>query len=271
MRLAMLLSVLLCAAIAAPAAAQKTEDEARLVFTMGIGYTAGADLWNVEDQPILRPGAGFDLVDLDRNINGSIGILFSGMYFPKPSLGFVGEVFFMGIGLEDACGVVSTSPDPRTEEICASIDGATKSSSAVLLSVGPVLRAGADQPISPYIRGQVGLLFSNLSPITTAGTIFVVTDPSTGQGQEFQAVIYNDPSSTRVTPGFVFGAGITTALGKGWQLRLEARDNLVEIATVAGPTPPGVDTPEIVNKWKNLFSIVVAADIVLEKKRGRRY
>lgn len=270
MRTPFLLAAVGILAAASPASAQKTEDEARLVFTMGLTYTGGSDLWSVEDQPILVPGAGFDLIDINRRISSGIGVLFSGMYFPKPSLGFVGEVFFLGVGLEDQCAVASPTPNPRTEQLCSSIDGATKSSSAVMMSVGPVLRAGADQPISPYVRAQVGLLFSNLSPVSTSGTV-VVTDPGTGAQEYLQYVVYTDPSSTRVTPGFVFGGGVTAVIGKGWQLRTEVRDNLVQIATVAGPTSPGSDDPEIVNEWKNLWSIVLAADIVLEKKRGRRY
>ncbi len=266
MRTPLVLAVIGTLVLSQPAAAQKTEDEARLVFTMGLSYTNGTDLWSVEDQPILVPGTGFDLIDLDRNVKSGIGVLFSGMYFPKPALGFVGEVFFTGVGLEDACQPSSPSPNDRTVEVCSSIDGATKSSSAVLLTLGPVFRAAADQSISPYVRAQVGLLFSNLSPITTAGT---VVDPV--DGQIWQYVVYDDPSSTRITLGFVFGGGATAVLGKGWQLRAEVRDNLVQIATVAGPTNPGSDAPEIVNQWKSLWSIVIGADIVLEKKRGRRY
>lgn len=270
MRAPILLALLGSVAAAMPAAAQKTEDEARLVFTMGVTYTGQSDLWSVQDQPVLVLPAGFDLIDLNRSISGGVGLLFSGMYFPKPALGFVGEAFFMGIGLQDQCTVASPTPNQRTQQLCSSIDGATKSSSAVLLSFGPVLRAGANQPISPYIRAQVGLLISNLSPILTAGTI-VVTDSSTGQGEYLQAVVYSDPSGTRVTAGFVFGGGVTAVIGKGWQLRTEVRDNLVQIATVAGPTAPGDDSPDIVNEWKNLWSIVLGADVVLEKKRGRRY
>jgi hypothetical protein len=272
MRTPILLAALGIVAASAPASAQKTEDEARLVFTMGLTYTGASDLWSVEDQPILvpAPGPGFDLIDIDRNVSSSLGILFSGMYFPKPAFGLAAELFFMGIGLEDECTIASPTPTSRTEQLCASIDAATKSSSAVLLSVGPVLRAGANQPISPYVRAQVGLLFSNLSPIATSGSV-LFTDPGSG-GQEYvQLVVYSDPSSTRITAGFVFGGGLTAVIGKGWQLRTEVRDNLVQIATVAGPTSPGSETPEIVNEWKNLWSIVLAADIVLEKKRGRRY
>lgn len=260
-----MLAVLGGLALATPALAQRTEDEARLVFTMGLTHTGGSDLWAVQGQPILIPnGVGFDLIDLRRDIRGSVGVLFSGMYYPKPALGLVAETFFMGIGLEDRCQVASATPDPRTSQLCGSIDGASKSSSAVLLSAGPVLRVGGNQPISPYVRAQAGLLFSNLSPVRTLGTV------TAGNGT-FVEVVYDDPSSTRVTAGFVFGGGVTAVVGKGWQLRTEVRDNLVKIATVAGPTAPGSDAPQVVNRWKNLFTIVVGADVVLEKKRGRRY
>ncbi|HMU60314.1 MAG TPA: outer membrane beta-barrel protein [Gemmatimonadales bacterium] len=270
MRAPLVLLVLGTFAIAQPADAQKTEDEARLLFNMGLAWTPGTDLWSVNDQPILVPGIGFDQIDLDRNISGGIGVIFSGMYFPKPALGLAGEVFFTGIGTEDGCSIASASPSLRTQQVCASIDGKSQSSSAVLVTLGPVFRVGANQPISPYIRGQVGLLFSNLDPITTTGTISV-TDSARGTSQDFSYVVYEDPSNSRITVGFVFGAGLTTILGKGWQLRAEVRDNLVQIATVAGATSPGVVDPVIVNDWKNLWSIVLGADIVLEKKRGHRY
>jgi hypothetical protein len=261
----MMLAVLGGLALTTPAQAQRTQDEARLVFTMGLTHTSGSDLWSVRGQPILIPnGVGFDQVDLTRNIRGSVGVLFSGMYYPKPALGLVAETFFMGVGLGDRCQVTSAAPDARTVQLCGSIDGARKSSSAVLVSAGPVLRMGGNQPISPYVRAEAGLLFSNLSPIRTLGTV------TAGNGS-FVDVVYDDPSSTRVTPGFVFGGGVTTVIGKGWQLRTEVRNNLVKIATVAGPTAPGNDAPQVVNRWKNLFSVVIGADVVLEKKRGRRY
>lgn len=265
------MAALVALAAAAPAAAQKTQDEARLMFTVGLTYTGGSDLWVVSGQPILHapPGVGSDSVDLSRAIGGAPGLVFSGMYFPKPALGLVGEAYFMGIGLKDQCQPASPLPTERTQEICNSIDGASSRSSAVLLSVGGVARIGGNQPISPYARAQVGLLFSNLSPIAMSGAT-VVTD-SLGNSEILSAVIYEDPSTTRVTPAFVLGGGFTAALGKGWQLRTEVRDNIVEIATVAGPTRAGNTNPEIVNQWKNLFSIMIGVDVVLEKKRGHRY
>lgn len=272
MRTSITLVVLAGVALAAPAAAQKTGDQARLIFTMGLTYTGGTDLWSVQDQPINLPAGlvGFDLIDLNRSLTNSLGVLFSGTYYPKPALGLSGEIFFTGLGIRDRCATASPNPNPSTQEICSSIDGATKSTSSVLVSVGPILRIGSDKPLSPYIRAQVGLTFTSFSTIQTAGTV-TISDSSSGASEVFQVLVYEDPSSVRVTPGFVFGAGITAATGKGWQIRAEVRDNLLEFATVAGPTPPGVDSPQVVNTWKNLFSIVIGADIVLEKKRGHRY
>ena len=261
MRIRFLMAALGGLALAAPAAAQKTEDQAKLIFTVGLTYTGGADLWSVSGQPILRPAIGSDTVALARAISGSIGVDFSGMYFPKPALGFVGEAFFMGGGLQDQCTVTSANPDPRTGEICSDIDASSNPSSSVLMSVGAVFRGAADKKISPYARAQVGILISNFSPVRTDGTL------STGD----IFVVYDDPSNTSVTPAFVFGAGATMPLGKGWQARVEGRDNVVEFATVTGPTGAGDSSPDTANKWMNLWSILVGVDVVLEKKRGHRY
>jgi len=270
MRTPIVLALLSGFAAVQPISAQKTEDEARLVFTSSLAYTVGTDLWSVQGQPVLVLPTGFELLNLSRDISSSLGLMFSGAYYPKPGLGFAGELFFTGIGVEDRCSVASPTPTQRTQQLCASIDGASKSSSAVLISVGPIFRASADQVISPYLRAQVGVLVSNLSPITTTGSV-TFNNPGTGQDESIEVVVYSDPSSTRVTAGFVFGGGFTYALGKGWQLRTEVRDNLVQVATVAGPTSPGDDTPAVANQWKNLWSLVIGADIVLEKKRGHRY
>jgi len=156
MRTPLVLVILGSLALTTPAVAQKTEDEARLIFTMGLTYTGSTDLWTVQGQPVLVPGTGFDLIDLGREINGSIGLLFSGMYFPKPKLGLAGEVFFMGIGIQDQCVTVSPNPNARTQQLCSSINGDSKSSSAVLMTVGPVLRAGAAAGWRAALGGQAG-------------------------------------------------------------------------------------------------------------------
>ena len=271
MRVRVLFAALTGLLLATPAAAQKTEDEARLMFTVGLSYTGGTDLWAVSGQPILHapPAAGSDSVDLARTISGSVGLVFSGMYFPKPALGLVGEAFFMGIGLKDQCQTSSAFPTTRTNEICGDINGSSNRSSAVLLSVGAVARIGGNQPISPYARAQVGAADQQPEP-----------DPDERQ-RPWSPIPWAIRRSSRpclrrpvqhpCDAWFVFGGGATAVLGKGWQLRVEGRDNLVQIATVAGPTGAGDTFPDVVNVWKNLFSVIIGVDVVLEKKRGHRY
>jgi hypothetical protein len=246
--------------LSTPAFAQATADQAKLVFTVGVAYTGSTDLWSVENQPVFRQDVGSDSINIDREAGGSIGVLFGGIYFPKDNLGIAGEAFFVGIGVQDQCTVSTALPDERTVSVCADIDGKEKSSSAVLLSVGPVFRAWSHNRISPYLRLQVGALFSNLSTIRTEGVY---------QGNLF--VIYDDESSTRITPGFVLGAGVTAAVGKGYQLRMEVRDNYVGLSTVAGPTTAGDLHPEVDTEYHHLWSVLIGFDVVLEKKRGRRY
>lgn len=244
-----------------PAFAQATADQAKLVFTVGLGYTGSTDLWSVQDQPLLRPDVGADSVSIDRDAGGSIGVLFGGIYFPKDNLGIAGEAFFLGIGVQDQCTVTSSAPHQRIVDTCASIDGHEKSSSAVLLSVGPVFRAWGHNRISPYLRLQVGALFSNLSTIRTEGTI---------PGGDLVPV-YDDEKSTRITAGLVLGGGATAAIGKGYQLRMEVRDNYVGLSTVTGPTIAGDLHPEVETEYHHLWSVLIGFDVVLEKKRGRRY
>jgi hypothetical protein len=256
--LAGLLGMLL---VTTPAFAQATADQAKLVFTVGLGYTGSTDLWSVEDQPILRPDFGSDSISIKRNAGGSLGVLFGAIYFPKDAYGIAAEAFFLGIGVQDECNVTSAAPHQRIIDLCDNIDGHEKSSSAVLLSAGPVFRAWSHNRISPYLRVQAGALFSNLSTIRTEGVI---------PGGDLVPV-YDDEKSTRITAGFVLGAGATAAIGKGYQLRMEVRDNYVGLSTVAGPTSAGDLHPEVETEYHHLWSVLLGFDVVLEKKRGRRY
>ena len=274
MRTRMLLATLGALALAAPAAAQSTKDEARLVFTMGLAYTGGSDLWSVEDQPILTPGVGFDEVDITRRINGSLGLAFSGMYFPKPSYGFSGEVFFMGVGLGDECAVATANPDPRTVDICNAIDGSSKSSSAVMMSIGGVLRASPDREISPYIRASIGLLFSNLSPILTSGTIIVVdsTDPNNPFEEQVQVRGVRRSRPARASRrGSSSAPASPRCSARGGSSGPRCATTWCRSPRWRAPRRRACDSPQVVNEWKNLFSIIIGADVVLEKKRGRRY
>jgi hypothetical protein len=244
---------------------QGTKDQARLIFTVSGGVVTGRHLWQVENQPIQVSPNAVDTLSLGRRIRSSIGIGFSGAYFRGEHLGVGVEGFLIGLGFEDNCRVVAApSGSAATAAGCQSIQGTTKSASAVALSAGPILRTNSQSLISPYVRANVGLVFSNQSSIRTIARF----PAQFGIGDR---VIYADDHDSRVSPSLALGAGFTAAVGRGYQLRWEVRDNIVGVQRVTGPVPTSDFIPPHKNAYKHLFSLSIGFDVVLERRKGRRY
>jgi hypothetical protein len=148
---------------------------------------------------------------------------------------------------------------------CNSIDKLERSAAAVATSVGLVYRISSEEFISPFLRAGVGFVINNQSPL------LVVGEADTPQGPD-ELIIYDDNNKgTRVRPAFGLGAGATIAAGKGYQIRWEVRDNMVGIQRVTGVSPGRGQVPPHETAYKHLFSLNVGLDVILERKRGRRY
>jgi hypothetical protein len=242
---------------------QATKDQARLIFTVSAGAVAGRDLWEVGAQPVqfIDP---IDTLALERRIRSSLAIGFAGTYFPGDNLGFGLEAFLVGLGFEDACRVTFSSGSADLANACQSIQGATKSATAVTLSVSPLLRFNSRSLLSPYARANLGLVFSSQSSIRTVGQF------PTPEGFA-DLIVYDDDHESRVEPAFALGAGITAAIAPGYQLRWEVRDNIVGIQTVTQASPQARVVPPHELTFRHLFSITIGFDVVLERRRGRRY
>ena len=132
------------------------------------------------------------------------------------------------------------------------------------LSAGPVFRFNSRKAFSPYARLNLGVTLSNQSSIRTQGEFPTDSGPST-------IVVYNDESNSRIDPSVALGVGITAALSKGSQLRWEIRDNIQGIQQVTGSIPVAGFVPPHELVFKHLFSMTVGFDIILERRRGRRY
>lgn len=247
----------------APAWSQATKDQARLVFTISGGAIVGRELWEVGPQPV-QFTTPTDSLDLGRRIRSNITVGFSGTYFPGENLGFTGEGFLLGLGFEDRCRHVFSSGSMAVATACQSIQGATKSASAVAVSAGPVVRVNSRKLISPYARANIGLVFSSQSSIRMTGRF-----PSPEGNVDL--VVFEDDRNSRVEPAFALGAGFTAAVGKGYQLRWEVRDNIVGVQRVTGTTPQRGTVPPHEVVFKHLFSMMIGFDVVLERRRGRRY
>ena len=243
--------------------AQATKDQARLVFTVSAGAVVGKDLWSIPRQAVPF-GTPADTIALDRRIRSTLAIGFGGIYFPGEHLGLAVDGMLLGLGLEDNCRMVFSSGSPTVPEACTSINGATKSATAVSLSVGPVLRVNSRSLFVPYARANVGLVFSNQSSIRTEGLISRPLGPS-------DLIIYNDDHESRVSPVFAVGLGFTAAVAKAYQIRWEIRDNIAGVQRVTAATPQITVVPPHKQAFKHLFSLTIGFDVVLERRPGRRY
>ena len=264
MRVRPIAALLVFAAIR-PLSAQ-TADQARLILSVGTGIVAGADLWSIPGQPVFQGLSTVDTFDLGRRIRPAWGIVFSGTYFPNDHIGYTGKAFLIGLGTEDSCRLRFSSGSGENAAVCTSIQGSQKSATAVAVSTGLIYRTGSHKRVSPYFRGNVGLSISQQSTVRMIGSFF---DPNVNANVD--KIIFSDPKPKRVTWYTSFGAGLTFAAGHGYQVRFEARDNFVGIPVVTGATTHDGLVPTHSVRGKNLFSLLASFDVVLERRRGRRY
>lgn len=260
--------MLLFFVIATPVAAQKTADQARLSLGLSAGFIGGTDVWSVADQPLYSGTGGTPQVDslaITRRTRSTVGVVFHGTYFPGDHVGFTGEAMLVGLGFEDDCRLQFASGSLRNAEVCDDINQNTDPGTAVALSAGVIYRVLSRQFVSPYVRVHAGFAVTQSKALQVEGTFRV---DSTNRAT---VVVYNSPKPKRVTPAFGVGVGATFALGRGYQIRAEARDNIIGIQTVTGTTAFDGQQPPNKVKYKHNYSLTIGFDIVLERRRGRRY
>jgi hypothetical protein len=257
--------VLLLGTSAAPVSvlAQRTSDQARLIFTLSGGIIGGKDLWSASPQPI-QPAGAVDTFALGRHIRSNLAISFSGSYFPGAHLGVMVEGFLVGLGFEDSCRQIFSSGSSAVSSLCASIQGAEKAATSVVLSAGPILRMKSQSLVSPYARLSAGFIFSNQSSLRMTGVLPTSQGPSPFD-------VYTDEHESRVEPALAAGVGFTAAVARGYQLRWEVRDNMVGVQRVTGVTSEANLVPPHELEFKHLLSMMIGVDVVLERRRGRRY
>ncbi|HET6797520.1 MAG TPA: hypothetical protein VFH40_10210 [Gemmatimonadales bacterium] len=256
---------LLCGTMVLPSSveAQRTGDQARLIFSLSGGVVGGKRLWNISPQPI-QPSGAVDTFAVARRIRSNLVIGFSGTYYPGAHLGLMLEGFLVGLGFEDSCNQLFSTGSSAVASACTSIQGAEKAATSVILSAGPVFRINSQSLVSPYARLGAGLIFSNQSSLSMSGTFESGTGP-------VSLPVYTDDHESRVEPAAALGVGFTAAVAKGYQLRWELRDNLVGVQRVTAPSVQSGVTPPHELDFKHLFSLTIGVDVVLERRRGRRY
>ncbi len=264
-----LLAILLAVAPLAPAAAQATGDQARLVFSLVGGAFFGRDLWRVPNQPVVdatNPGAPLiDVLDINRELARSWAVSLSATYYRGDHLGFTGDAVIANLKTKDGCQLAFASGSTRNAAICDYVNARERSAMSLGVQGGVTLRAASRRAVSPYIRGTAGLFIANLNTIRTTSAYF---NPN---GEVVSLDIYPSTRTTRLSPMAGLAAGFTSPLTRAYHFRLETRTNLVGINAVDGATVADGAPPRTRVSYGLQWSILAGIDLVLERKRGRRY
>ena len=138
---------------------------------------------------------------------------------------------------------------------------------ARVLAAAKLLNYSANLSAQAVARGRtksIGLVISNNSSLQTFGSFPTDSGPA-------DLFVYADDRGSRVDPSLALGVGFTAAVAKGYGLRWEIRDNIVGVQRVTSTIPIAGNIPPHERVYKHLFSMTVGFDVILERKRGRRY
>lgn len=246
------------------AAGAQTNDEARLTMGISAGWIASAQLWDIPSQQIVSTFDSPSFYHLHRELRSDITISGHGTYFRGPHLGFTGEFTYLGLGTTDACSVIQDGGDVSLVDACNAINGEQRPSSATSVQGGIVLRPFTRSFIQPYGQILGGLAFTPSSTVEMTSVYGAIGDTL------LTLEIYHDDHTREIRPTWTVAAGFATAPSSGYQIRLELRDTWLPQTLVTGPVPQG-KVPPTRTVIKSFPSIMLGFDVVLEKRRGRRY
>jgi hypothetical protein len=264
-------SVLLALSLAAPAVTAQTGSQPSLVLTIFVGAATGDNLWSIPRQPfcVLAGTSCSSLIDtlrLTRDVSSSLIAGAGATYFQSPHLGFTIEVFYLGVPLDDSCTGLfyNTDAERRNEQLCDYIGGSALSSSAIAFFGGVVLRAAPTRAISSYVRAGAGLLSYSTGTVEMSGSYRL-----SNNAIESRAVIVDDkPKKGALT--VQAAVGFTARLSPGYQFRFELRDVLTPLEHVTGAAD-NLGRVSTATRVHHRVALTLGLDVILEKKRGRRY
>jgi hypothetical protein len=259
-------SLVMALFLAAPeAAAQRAHDQARLSIGIGLLYSLPhGTLWQVGVQPVATPIGTADSIALGRDLSSSFGVSFTGVYTPGRYLGLTGDAIIARIGTDDHCRVLNAAPDQFTSDLCGSLNNAESHATTASFVVGGLVRPGNRGSVQPYGRVGVGLTIIEQSLVRTSGL-------ARRGATTAEVPVYTDEHNTAVSPYLGIGVGFAAPIASGWQTRWELRENYMRLTGVKGPTAYQGLQPARRASGHHFLSFAVGLEVVLERKRGRRY
>lgn len=269
MRLATFAVLLLAGA---SSVAAQSNPQPTIALTIFAGYGTGHDLWVVDKQPlqvINTNPAEYDTLRLAQSIAPSIIVGAGATYFPSPHIGIHAEVSYLGLPVDGACtgpAVYRPDSDSKNQQTCDDIQSRSSDGGAIAIFTGATFRAAARGSVSPYARLNLGFVSQSRSTIEMSGG-FVASG-----GVGIREVISDPkPRGAKVLLGAAIG--FTRPLSPGYQFRWEVRDLLIPMNRLTGPAVAGSGAivGPVASRLYHHFSLILGLDVVLERKRGRRY
>lgn len=250
--------------------AAQQRSEPQLMLSIVGGLTTGNALWEINRQPVLNGAGNHDTLRLVRRLQSGFMLGASATYYVSPHVGVYGEIAFLGLGLGNTCRLIALDPSPanpgRNADVCDDITATDGSANTVGFFVGAAFRGAPRGFASPYFRVQGGLTTRGSSTTEVVGRF---VQPFTGTVEA--RLVVNDPEGGSIQPAAGFAAGIMIPVAAGYQIRLELRDHLLLVDRLDGPASTlATGAPRSTTLVNNL-ALVFGLDIVLERKRGRRY
>jgi len=259
-------AIALTCALSAPVAAQ-TGVQPSLVLTIFGGTITGHTLWTVAKQPLtVLNTTQYDTLELSRSVGSSLVLGAAATYFLSPHVGLHLELSYLGLPVESGCAGAYYNPDAenKNQQVCDDIRAQPADGGAITIFGGVTLRAAPRRAFSPYVRGSAGIVNQTRSTIDMAGAF------ADGSGTVFERQVIADPTPRRTSVMLGAAAGFTSLLGPGYQFRLEVRDVSVALDRLVGPAN-GLGIGPVAARRYHHIALTLGLDVVLERKRGRRY
>jgi len=253
--------------VAAPAQrlTAQTNDEARLILGIAVGYVGAVSLWDIPNQPIFPAFGPPDLFHLRREMHSDVSVSGHATYFSGPHLGVTGEFTYLGLGTTDGCELAQDNGNLELAAMCDGLKGKIGTASTTVVNGGVVYRPFSRTGLQPYFKGMVGLAFTPSSTIAMRSEYGAIADTS------LILTVYQDAGWKSIRPSGTLAFGISTAPSSGYQIHAEVRETWMGLGVVTGPTSGQGFVPPSKTSLKGFTSVLVGFDVVLAKQRGRRY
>jgi hypothetical protein len=264
--------------MAATAAAQvQAPFEPQLIFSIGGGLAAGGgELWSLPQQGVLvvgSPAGDIDTLGLARYlVPGPVATL-SATYHRSAHLGFIAEAGYFAIASEQRCtapaGGFKPDSEDKNEQACTRGNGDHRPTSIVGFQLGIAYRGSPGASVSPYARASAGIGFLADSYIRTDGAI--QAPQACGSAGVCQWPLIEAQHTAETTWIVSLAAGAAVTLGTGYRFRFEARDLIAALQVPAGTANPANGLAPVGTAVRHIPVFTFGLDVVLERRRGRRY